>query len=294
MEDTTISDIVKAYTKSRERLCAANTRKIDDKGYAAIAEIVKAEKITMTSELTMQHAERHMAWRNTAGKSPRTINIEMGSAKRMFDWAVQEKMCESNPLKGWKNSKDHGVRERRKFSPAEVHELLANVDDSWLPLMQLFVCTGMRRCEALELEWAEVRLERAIIRLPRERTKTGEPRNVILGPRMVEMLRVLPRLGKFVFANPETGKPYVVLTPGRKMKSAARRAGWTDLSGVSPQTFRRTFANDVYHRTHDTVLVDTLLGHKGDLNKQCYVEADEADLREQAAKVEAVMLGEEA
>ena len=291
MADCTITEIAEAYREFRGIDCAPETLRVDEKALKA----AKAMAAQMVSELAIPGANAHRARRSAAGASPCTINKEVESLRRMIDWAVAVGMCETNPLASMKRMRDLGTKKRRSFTLEEIHSMLAHMPGQWMLLFQLYLCTGMRNSEARCLPWAELDLEESIIRLPAARTKMRKDHAVMLGPRMIAKLQEIPHCGDYVFANPKTGVPYDATRPARVMKDAATAAGWSDLSGVSPQTLRRSFSKIAYKRAgKDAVMVGKLLGHKGDVTAECYIEIDDPEARAAVAKVEALVLGEEA
>ncbi len=296
MTKYTLDDIWTACRESRvAEKRRANTLEIDRKGYIALASMM--EGLKSVSELTIQHLAKHIARRVEEGKSHRTINIEVGAAQQVLKWAVEWEMCKSTPrlkrvLKR-KPLEKRRVRKYRALNLAEVHSLLLHIPEQWRLLFQVYLCTGMRRGEALDLPWAEVDPEEAVINLGAERTKTRAGRVVLLGPRIVSMLAALPRSSDYVFANPQTGKPYDVSMPGRVMQKTARDAGWLKREYLSPHTLRRSFATIAWEAGADKTTVGELLGHKGTLAEESYIQVPLDTLRAEAAKVEALVLGGE-
>lgn len=290
MADCLITEIIDAYMEFRTLgNYAEKTLEVDSKACAALLGM----GVQGVSELTIRHADRYVASRQKEGVSPRTINMAMGGMKRMLTWAVEREMCEKNPFANWKALRDHGVREKKAFSLKEVHELLERIPQDWLTLMLLYLCTGLRRSEGLFLTWAEVDLDAGLIHLSTGRTKTRTARDVYLGPRMVALLRERQRTSEYVFPNTESVKPYDIATPGKVMRTAAKRAGWSDLGGVSPHRCRHTFITLALQADIKSQDVGKLAGHAGNITEGTYYHPSADHLREQAAKVEALVLGQE-
>jgi integrase len=294
VSDCTVNKLAKAYKAARiVEDCAVNTLEVDRKGCVALG----AMGVKRLSQLRMKRILKHQELRKQQGVSICTLNAETAALKRMLKWGIANGVCaETAELKRVVNSKrlrDKHEPQRRAFKIEKVRSLLEHTPAQWLPLFQLYLCTGLRRAEALELPWSEVGDN--VINLPGERTKTGVGRAVLLGPRMAAMLAARPRAGEYVFPNPSTGKPYDLPAPGDAMKAAAKKAGWSDLDGLSPQTLRRTFASIAYTESgKDELLVGVLLGHKHKgktLAGDAYIQVDEEELRPCVAKVERVMLG---
>jgi len=293
MTEQTVHDIAKAYRVFRKIDCARNTLRSD----RSALRVLKEMGVSYVSGLTMPDAIKYRAQRSATGASTCTINKEWEAVRRLIEFAVATQMCESNPIALLKRLKDKGTKPRRFFKLEEIRELIAHLPPHWRLLFQFLICTGMRNAEARCLPWSEVDLDAGVVLLPKDRTKMGREHLVFLGPLMVAKLRDLPEFSgsEYVFPNPDTDLPYDATSLGRAMKDAAESAGWTDMTGVSPQTLRRSFAKIAYQRAgKDKVLVGKLLGHKGkDVTEECYLEADDPQARAAVAMVEALVLGEE-
>jgi integrase len=89
-----------------------------------------------------------------------------------------------NPVDHVKLPAPNNPRQRRA-TPGELEQLLRACEargNRWLgAVIQLAVETGMRRCELLGMQWADVDLEARTVFL--RNTKNGHPRTVPLSPR---------------------------------------------------------------------------------------------------------------
>lgn len=293
-----IHRIASEYRKFRQvEGYAVNTLKIDRKGYVALQDMLEEpeEPVGSLSELTVRHLLRHRRRRREAGISVCAINKEIGAARRLVKWAIDCGTCqESKQLERflkYRRMRDNVEISRRGFSLEEIHSLLDQMSDDWRSIFRVYICTGMRRSEVLYLRWSEI--GEGVINLSGTRTKARRNRIVYLGPRIFAMIQALPRSSEYVFVNARTGRPYNLSTPWHVMQHAAQAAGWTEMWGVSPQTFRRSFATLLRNKLGmDHTLRSKLLGHKGTLEEECYNIMDSAELRAAAAKVEALVLGE--
>ena len=78
---------------------------------------------------------------------------------------------------------------RKGFLPTnKFEELLAQFPTNLKPLVAFLYFCGVRVGEALQIEWAQVDLNKRLIRIEDEQTKTGEPRIVPLPSILVMML----------------------------------------------------------------------------------------------------------
>ena len=92
-----------------------------------------------------------------------------------------------------------GKRERVLSDDELVKVWQAAGGDAYGDIVKLLVLTGARREEITQLRWDEI--DGAVINLPGERTKTGEPRRVPLSKPALEILAGVPRNGAEVFGS---------------------------------------------------------------------------------------------
>src|SRR5207245_2468868 len=68
-------------------------------------------------------------------------------------------------------------------------ELLTHLPEDLKPVVTFLYYCGGRKGEVFQIEWRQVDLDGAVIRLEDEQTKSGEPRTVPLPDVLIEMLR---------------------------------------------------------------------------------------------------------
>lgn len=121
------------------------------------------------------------------GAANGTVNRSLALLRRMLNIAVEDGKLKSAPkirlLKAGAARK--GFLAREKFN-----ELLDKMPVSLKPLVTFLYYCGVRVGEALQLEWPQVDLEAAVIRLESEQTKSGDPRTVPLPDVLVGMLKM--------------------------------------------------------------------------------------------------------
>jgi site-specific recombinase XerD len=144
-------------------------------------------------------------------------------------------------------------------------------------LINLMLSTGIRLSAALGLTDRNVDLERSDLVV--WNAKGARVERVVLGGAIVD--HVVGYLA---------GRPPGPLFPGRDGQPMSRRhsvrqlAIWMRRAGcrgeASPHTLRHSFAQDLYRRTGDVLLVQQALGHRSILSTLVYARADERKLRE--------------
>lgn len=89
---------------------------------------------------------------------------------------------------------------RKGFLPRDQFEsLLSHLPENLKPLITFLYYCGVRLGEAKQIEWSQVNLDEALIRLEGDQTKNEEPRTVPLPDVLVAVLKKLPRDEETVF-----------------------------------------------------------------------------------------------
>jgi integrase len=176
---------------------------------------------------------------------PATRNREVNVLRALASWGVEQGHLSRSPLAGLDDKEpEDNVRE------TVVGEDMLRATAPWLPpVVTAFVITcvdsGMRRKEAAAIRWDQVDIERGIVELSRRQVKGGQrSRITMLSARACELLGNLPRIGPYVFANPDNGadhyRPDFFL---KKWRRACEIAGIQGPDGnVTLHDLRRTFA----------------------------------------------------
>lgn len=165
-------------------------------------------------------------WRSrrlSDGKDPATVNRDLGTLRTAFSWAVEQGLIKANPMqkiKPLKLDKNPNVRyldeqeERRLLDALDTREerIRAGRDsfnlwrrergleplpdlrryafaDYLKPMVLLSLCTGMRRGEVFNLEWADVDLDRSTVTVRGAVAKTGTTRHIPLNDLAIGTLR---------------------------------------------------------------------------------------------------------
>ncbi len=228
--------------------------------------------------------------RNEKGEPIQVHALADSTAQRIFsvlrlvmDGAVRDGHVRRNPVAVIK-APSAPSREARFLSPDEVVRLLEAARGSrYLPVLTLIAATGVRKGEALALTWADVDLDRRLMRIRGTLSRvSGEL--VVTSPKTSHSRRVLPltsgmialltahraaqdlervnahnlwRERGFVFAT-ETGAPLDPRNVLRALTTAARKAGLAD---VTVHTLRHSAATAMLESGVHPKAVSELLGH---------------------------------
>jgi integrase len=206
--------------------------------------------------LTPQEIERWLAGHT---KTPATFNRYRAMLSLTFKIAVQNRKCDSNPMKFVKQRKENNSR-LRYLTSTEEGKLRDYIQAKWPHhwcAVELALHTGMRQGEQFALRWQNVNLERRMITLPR--TKNGRPRYLPLNDAAMSALMAAHKLsGKqpWVFLN-RYGERHT--TPRVWFEKATKEL---NLKDVTWHTLRHTFASRLAMAGVAIISIQELLGHR--------------------------------
>ena len=172
-----------------------------------------------------------------------------------------------DPLAGLKRLKQPH-RESRFLSPQEVKKLLGSLrsPEDFLRV-GIFLYTGMRRAEGINLWWSHVKRKKGIIRIePHEgfTPKNGEARVVPICDELDAILKKAPRRGKHVLTTLD-GRPFLADLGNsllRWMQRAYKRAGIKLTKGLGIHTLRHTYCSHLARMNVRAELRAKLVGHR--------------------------------
>ena len=147
------------------------------------------------------------------------------------------------------------------------------LDPQAADLIRFLALSGLRKSEALGLRFADVDLERGVMRF--EEHKTSEQTGTKVLPLNIHLRAIIQRrssqkLGGYVFPGRKlNGDPIVGLA-----KMWARVIEAAGLKDVTPHDLRRTFMSTSTELGYPTAIGDTLLGHSLGKIRDTYVHLD--------------------
>ena len=188
--------------------------------------------------------------------TPCTINKEVRCLKNILNRAVRHGKIESNPVRDVKSLPENNVRQK-VLTQEEFERLLSCCPPQTAPVVLMAFYTAMRKSEIVKLTWDEVDLEQGFVRLAPERTKTHVRRSIPLHPRVLDMLKAMPRglRTKRVFLF--DGKPVDEIK--RSYKTACKKAGLEDFTF---HDLRHCAINNLRLAGNDYFRIMAISGHK--------------------------------
>jgi integrase len=179
---------------------------------------------------------------------------------RLFRWAVGRGILEVNPMADLPKP-GAAVKRDRVLSDGELRAVwMAAEKTAWPygPAIRLLILTAARREEVGALRWSEIHGNE--IRIPGERSKSGEPRIIPLSPAAVDLIGALPRTGDHVFSANGSG-----LGGWSKAKRAidttAAEMNGGPLAPWRLHDIRRTTATGLQRLGVGLQVVESVLGH---------------------------------
>ncbi len=203
------------------------------------------------------------------------------SVKRMFNWAVEQKLLDANPLRSVRRPPSR--RRNRVLSPEERTFILSSIPDE--PFRQYVFAmleTGCRPGEVMAVTAQHVSRDCTMWIFGEHKTDhTGQVRVVYLTPAMQELTRKLIALypdGPLFRSTRRRGGKRLPWTRNgircrfkrlrqkfhqlRDELPAERRNQIPDLSGLTPYVLRHTYATQALSNGLSAPVVASLLGHR--------------------------------
>lgn len=178
-----------------------------------------------------------------------------------------------------------GENVRKGFlAPAEFKALAEKVPDAdTRDLIAFLYNSGWRSGEGKKLEWSEVDLDRNMIRLPAEKSKSKKPRNLPIIGALMEIIqrRLAVRRLDCLYVFHRKGKP--IASFRRAFKAAASEA---ELSGLVPHDMRRSAVRNFRRAGLSEHEGMKLSGHETDSIYRRYDIISDDDLTESMNRVQ--------
>ncbi len=203
----------------------------------------------------------------------------------MYSFAVRRGLVDTNPCEKAVVRKTDGQR-KRFLSLAEVRKLgkacealeTEGFNPKALNITRMWILTGCRRQEIVELKWCEIDFDRGLLRL--EDTKTGQSVRPLSGA-AIGLLRSIPREDSEYVFPADVGDSYFQGTKKLWPKIVAK-AG---LKGVTPHTLRHTMGAIATSSGEALAITGAILGHTNMRSTMIYAHVDYDPAREAADRV---------
>lgn len=229
--------------------------------------------------LTLQKTTRRS---DGVNKKASSMNALRSSLRSFFTFATHSGFVTVNPTYLLRRAKC-APRPPGALTIDEQRRLLQTVATAHGPesrrdylLYHLLLSTGIRIGSALNLDWRDVDFERGELLLTK--TKGNRPEAIALSPAFLLHLWEArgERISGPLFTNYRGGR-LGVRHVQRRLKYWLSAAGI--LTVASPHAFRHSFAMNLYHASHDLLLVKEALRHRSVASTQIYARAADTTVR---------------
>lgn len=161
-------------------------------------------------------------------RSPAVARSTYAALRGLYGWCLERDLVDASPCDRITAPPRPDARDR-VLADDELRLIWRAADGLGFPFgpaIQLLMLTGQRRGEVGGMAWAELDLDSATWRIPKERTKNAKAHEIDLSPEALAILKALKHTGQLVF-------------PGRK---APKRKGDEDASPASAAGGLRGFS----------------------------------------------------
>ncbi len=196
--------------------------------------------------------------RQKGGLSLRRLNLTIELARRVFRYGIETNVIPSDPIMGIR--KFTVVKKlRRALLPNEIKSLLEN-SGKFRNIWLVFVGTGLRRSELVELKWKDVDIDKGLISIAKHQHGKGIGR-IPMSEEIQEVFRgmVKGQPEKHVFTT-KLGTPYRN-NLSREFYRCLKKAG-VNREGVSIHSLRYTFATTLASQNKHPRYIQALMRHK--------------------------------
>lgn len=221
--------------------------------------------------------------------SPTTVQHHFSTLRNIMEYARRFHYIQTDPCQdlSQKEKPQRGKKQIDFLDPEDARQFIAALENEplfWQAFLNLLITTGLRRGEAVALQWGDVDQEKQIITVRRNvtadkdspdklhigTTKTGEERTVPISPRVLALLMALKRQQQdkyhvvmmptaYIFCS--DADPYRPIYPTQPTRWQSKFTKRHNLPRVSPHDLRHTAATLALESGANLKQVQDLLGH---------------------------------
>ncbi|NGP52867.1 tyrosine recombinase XerC [Thioalkalivibrio sp. XN8] len=263
-----------------ERRLSALTVKNYHRDIEALYTFLCNAEVPGWAEVDSGHVRSFAARLHRRGQAPRSIQRRLAAVRNLFAFLLREGVVDANP--GADVTAPKAPRRLPATLDADAMGRLLDIRGDHpiatrdRAIMELLYSSGLRLAELATLEATSIDLEEGTVRVTGKGAKT---RIVPVGTKaraaLRDWLKVRPQLEKeptsALFIS-RIGRPLSTRNIQARVEYWARRLGLPQ--GVSPHTFRHSFATHLLESSGDLRAVQELLGHADISTTQIYTHLD--------------------
>lgn len=224
------------------------------------------------------------------GLSPASVNRIRALLSSLFNLAIDHELMTTNPIARIKKLRENNQKERF-LNANETKSLLTILDQPAaygihnaviVAIVHFLLLTGVRKREAMDMRWSDVDLSTGVWLLGEN--KSGKARRISLNQDALQILLQLPKQSLFIFANPETGKPYNDIR--KTFDKIMHAAG---VHNMRIHDLRHNFASLAVNSGQSLYVVQHLLGHASPQTTQRYAHLQSDTLKQASEDIAAAL-----
>ena len=259
-----------------ERQLSPLTLKNYERDVTQAADYFHAQGIDSWSKLHSHQFRMYVAMRHRKNLSGKTIQRELSSLRRLYEFLIREKQAENNPLKGVKAPKS---ARRLPVAPdiEQLDQLLQAGDDDIYhirdrAMFELFYSSGLRLSELTGMDCLDIKLDEQQARVM---GKGNRERELPVGKKAVAALnawlKIRPALAEVdesaLFVS-RFGTRITQRAVQQRLEQLAVKQGLP--LHLHPHMLRHAFASHMLESSGDLRAVQELLGHADISTTQIY------------------------
>ena len=219
---------------------------------------------TLASKITPKRIEDFKSFMSEK-YSNAYVNRYLACIKTIFNIGIKNELIKTTPMKAVKMMKEDNHKIRYLTADEEAR-LFKELPDHLKPIVICALQTGLRKSNILQLRWELVDLEFRFIEVLAQQNKGHKIIKIPISDKLLETLESLPRNSEYVFANPDTGKPYRDISEG--FKNACERA---NIENFRFHDLRHTVATRLVEKGIDLRVVQEIMAHSTIVTTQRYM-----------------------
>lgn len=207
--------------------------------------------------------------------APKTVYTELVIIRQLVKFAFTRGMVDKDPLLRLKAKKPKPTPQPC-FDDEQIDQILAHACPPHDATFTLLAETGLRFGEAEWLSWEDVDFKANVIHIRAKagwKPKTGDERVVPMSPKLIMLLRRLPRRGRWVLTAMATKKypePCRQISERRALDALKRVLKVIGIAGKL-HSFRHSFVSRCLTKGIEAAVVRSWVGHLDPAIMQLYV-----------------------
>lgn len=224
------------------------------------------------------------------GLSPASVNRIRALLSSLFNLAIDHELITTNPITRIKKFRENNQKERylNADETKSLVTILGQPTDYGIhnavivAIVHFLLLTGVRKREAMDMRWSDVDLTTGVWLLGEN--KSGKARRINLNQDALQILQQLPKQSLFIFANPETNKPYNDIR--KTFDKIMHAAG---VYNMRIHDLRHNFASLAVNSGQSLYVVQHLLGHASPQTTQRYAHLQSNTLKQASEDIAAAL-----